>query len=102
MNSTPPPLSYSILLQPSGLSFSMNKKQSILQAALLNQIRLPSSCRNGTCRTCMCKLVGGSVSYQIEWPGVTREEQLEGWILPCVAVAESDLVLEAADAVHLK
>lgn len=50
----------------------------------------------------MCKLVGGSVSYQIEWPGVTREEQLEGWILPCVAVAESDLVLEAADAVHLK
>jgi ferredoxin len=80
----------------------MNKKQSILQAALLNQIRLPSSCRNGTCRTCMCKLVGGSVSYQIEWPGVTREEQLEGWILPCVAVAESDLVLEAADAVHLK
>ncbi len=50
----------------------------------------------------MCMLVSGTVSYQIEWPGLTREEKKEGWILPCVAEAQSDLVLDVPDAVDLK
>jgi Na+-transporting NADH:ubiquinone oxidoreductase subunit NqrF len=50
----------------------------------------------------MCKLKSGTVSYQIEWPGLTKEEKEEGWILPCVAEAQSDLVLEVPLAVDLK
>jgi len=92
-----------IRLDPSGLGFAQGANgQSILQSALVAFIRLPNSCRNGTCRTCMCKLTAGQVRYQIEWPGLTREEKQEGWILPCVAVAESDLVLDVPDAVDLK
>ncbi|SDH28167.1 hypothetical protein SAMN05216466_108234 [Paraburkholderia phenazinium] len=49
----------------------------------------------------MCRMVSGTVSYTIEWPGLSREEKAEGWILPCVAVAESDLVLEVPDAVEI-
>jgi hypothetical protein len=41
----------------------------------------------------MCKLSTGEIAYQIEWPGLTREEKAEGWMLPCVAEARSDLVL---------
>ena len=37
------------------------------------------------------------LSYRIEWPGLTKEEKAEGWILPCVATANSDLVLVAPD-----
>ena len=59
------------------------------------------SCRNGTCRTCLCRLVSGTVSYTIEWPGVSREEKAEGFILPCVAVAASDLVIEVPDAAEI-
>jgi ferredoxin len=91
-----------IYLQPSGMQFEQKKGLSLLQSALAQSVRLPNSCRNGTCRTCMCKIVGGQISYQIEWPGLTREEKEEGWILPCVAQAESDLVLEVPDAVDLK
>jgi len=36
----------------------------------------------------------GQVSYTVEWPGLSAEEKAQGWILPCVAVAESNLVLE--------
>ncbi len=56
-----------------------------------------SSCRNGTCRTCIGKLQKGRVRYEIEWPGITTEEQAEGYVLPCVAFPCSDLELAPAD-----
>jgi len=42
----------------------------------------PSSCRNGTCRTCFGKLESGQVRYEIEWPGLSSEEKEEGFVLP--------------------
>jgi ferredoxin len=56
-------------------------------------IAWPSSCRNGTCRTCMGRLLGGQVRYEIEWPGLSREEKEEGYVLPCAAYPCSDVVL---------
>jgi len=67
--------------------------QSLLHAALQAGVQLPSSCRNGTCRACMCRLVAGRIRYRIEWPGLLAEEKAEGWILPCVAEPESPLVV---------
>ena len=71
---------------------------TVLEAAERAGIRLPSSCRNGTCRTCLCRLESGAVHYKIAWPGVSLEEKRAGYILPCVAVADTDLVLEAPAA----
>ncbi|WP_295529811.1 2Fe-2S iron-sulfur cluster-binding protein [uncultured Pseudacidovorax sp.] len=88
-------MSYSILIQPSGLRFTAQAGRSLLRAAEDAGVVLPSSCRNGTCRTCLCQVSEGVVAHTIEWPGVTREERAEGWILPCVAEARSDVVLEA-------
>ena len=68
------------------------------RAARRAGIRLPSSCLNGTCRTCMCRLRSGRVSYPTEWPGVSEDERAEGWVLPCVARALSDVVLEVPGA----
>jgi ferredoxin len=53
----------------------------------------PSSCRNGTCRSCFGQLTSGQVRYHIEWPGLSAEEKAEGFILPCVAHPCSDVVL---------
>lgn len=83
-----------IRLDPEGCRFTAKGTASILQAAAQAGWRLPSSCRNGTCRACLCRLRSGRVSYLVEWPGVSAEERAEGWILPCVAVAENDLVIE--------
>ncbi|WP_168790187.1 2Fe-2S iron-sulfur cluster-binding protein [Paraburkholderia aromaticivorans] len=90
-----PPL---VRVEPLGYSFEAPDSLTILEAAGFANLRLPRSCRNGTCRTCICRLVSGTVSYTIEWPGLSREEKAEGFILPCVAVAESDLVIDVPDA----
>jgi hypothetical protein len=33
------------------------------------------------------------VTYRIEWPGLSGEEKQDGYMLPCVAYPQSDLVL---------
>jgi ferredoxin len=92
------PRVFEIRLEPLGLSFYASPDLPLLAAARRSGIVLPSSCRNGTCRTCISRLAAGSVSYRIEWPGLLAEEKREGWILPCVAHPASDLVIEAPNA----
>ncbi|MGA3248861.1 MAG: 2Fe-2S iron-sulfur cluster-binding protein [Paraburkholderia sp.] len=99
MSDTKPP--FSVLVEPLGHTFEAPDSLTVLEAAGFANLRLPRSCRNGTCRTCLCRLVSGAVSYTIEWPGVSREEKAEGFILPCVAIAESDLVIEVPDALEI-
>jgi len=89
---------FSVRIEPSGAQFDAGASQSLLAAAADAGIRLPSSCRNGTCRSCLCRLESGRIGYRIDWPGLSAEEKLEGWILPCVAEARSDLVIDAPRA----
>lgn len=93
------PTAHAIEIQALGLSFPCPPDQTLLLAALAAGIRLPHSCRNGTCRACIARLVEGSIEYRIEWPGLSREEKDEGWILPCVACPRSDLTIAAPAAV---
>ena len=69
--------------------------QPLLTSLEQGGIDWPSSCRNGTCRTCIAQLAEGQVRYEIEWPGLSAEEKAEGYILPCVAFPCSDLVLKS-------
>ncbi|WP_206956749.1 2Fe-2S iron-sulfur cluster-binding protein [Trinickia acidisoli] len=87
-----------VRVEPHGYTFEAPPSLTLLEAAAAAQVRLPRSCRNGTCRTCLCKLVSGRISYRIEWPGISREEKSDGWILPCVATADTDLVIDVPDA----
>ncbi|MDB5744383.1 MAG: ferredoxin [Polaromonas sp.] len=82
-------------IQPGGAVFDAPASLSLLQAAEQAGLSLlDSSCRNGTCRTCICQLVSGQVRYRIEWPGLSLDEKHEGYILPCVAHAASDVVIK--------
>jgi ferredoxin len=80
-------------LASQGWQFETDEATTLLLAAQRAGIRLPSSCRNGTCRTCLCQLDSGTIRYLIDWPGVSREEKQQGLILPCVCVAATDVVL---------
>ena len=86
--------SHSITLQPLDCGFPSGGA-TILEAAEAAGVDLPNSCRNGTCRTCICRLGSGTAVHLIEWPGLSFDEKREGWILPCVAVARGDLEIEA-------
>ena len=86
-------VAHAVSFEDGGQGFCASSDEPILYAALRAGVDLPSSCRNGTCRTCMCQLLSGEVMYLVRWPGLLPEEKAEGWILPCIAHARSDLVL---------
>ena len=88
---------FSVLVKPSGLVFTAASALPLLQSAeqaSTDGLKLNSSCRNGTCRSCICLLTSGQVGYRIEWPGLSLDEKRQGYILPCVAYPLSDLVIE--------
>ena len=91
--------SYTVVVLPSGLQFETDGATPLLAAARAAGIALPSSCRNGTCRTCICRLLSGQVRYEIAWPGISADERQEGLLLACVAHACSNLTIEEPRAI---
>ena len=89
---------FTVKVEPADLQYDVEGDLSLLEAAEMSRIELPSSCRNGTCRTCLCKLVSGEVTYSVEWPGLSAEEKAEGYVLPCVAHPTSNVVIEQPEA----
>ncbi len=87
--------SHALQLVPGGAAIAAPAHQTLLASALAAGVELDSACRNGTCRVCMRRLASGRVRYRIEWPGLSAEEKAEGYILPCVALPECDVVLAA-------
>ena len=85
---------YTVTVMPLGASVAVSASTTLLHALEAAGIDLPSSCRNGTCRTCLCRLRSGRVAYTIAWPGLSVDERRAGDILPCVALARDDLVLD--------
>jgi ferredoxin len=78
---------------PQDQQFDAWANQPLLISMEQGGIDWPSSCRNGTCRTCIGQLESGTVRYEVEWPGLSAEEKAEGCVLPCVAYPCSDLTL---------
>ena len=91
-----------VVVEPKSFAFESTNAVPLLEAARNAGVILPSSCRNGTCRTCICRMVSGRVRYDIEWPGLSADEKCDGYILPCVAHAESNLVIDVPLATKLK
>ncbi|MEJ8845977.1 2Fe-2S iron-sulfur cluster-binding protein [Variovorax rhizosphaerae] len=90
----PAPPRWTVRIEPAGYAFEAMPGQTLLRAAQQAGVELPSSCRNGTCRTCLCRMVEGTIRYQIDWPGVSVDERDEGLILPCVAEPTSNVTLD--------
>src|SRR6478609_6728266 len=86
---------FQIEIAPQGWRFECPPEQALLLAALEQGLRMPHSCRNGSCRACIARLLDGRIEYRIEWPGLSREEKDEGWILPCVACPRSEAKIDA-------
>lgn len=96
--STPslPCQSFKVRIQTPRGEFVAPQDQTVLQSALNSGYTLASSCRNGVCRTCLCRLYSGRISYRMDWPGLSAEEKAEGLFLPCVAYPASDLLMQVA------
>ena len=93
MNSSETPPFFIASLEPGAQQFDAWANQPLLVSLEQGGLDWPSSCRNGTCRTCIARLDRGEVRYEIEWPGLSAEEKADRYVLPCVAYPCSDLAL---------
>ena len=80
--STYPPGKIKINYKGELYDISVGENQSILQAALQNDIQLPYSCRAGICSTCTALCKNGTV-VMTENDVLTDKDLDEGWILTC-------------------
>jgi len=68
------------------------ENQSILQAALQNNVQLPYSCRVGSCSTCSAMCKSGKVVMSVN-EVLTDSDLAQGWILTCTGHPVSDDVV---------
>jgi ferredoxin-NADP reductase len=84
---------FNIQLDKTGKTFPCHSNQTILQAAINADIRLPSSCSSGICGTCKTKKISGQVLMTAAG-GIRQREIDQGWILPCCSRPTSDIALD--------
>src|SRR4051812_49320990 len=85
-----------VTVQPSGQQFEAAEGESILTAALRQNIVLPYGCRNGACGSCKGKVLEGAVDYgTYQKRSLTEEEKAHGKALFCQAKPLGDVVIEA-------
>ncbi|PWQ95807.1 FAD-binding oxidoreductase [Leucothrix pacifica] len=71
---------YNVTLQPSHLSFTVSDEETILQAALRQEVALPYSCKTGKCDSCVAI--------------VKSEGQSPSTIKTCTTIPSQDMILE--------
>jgi CDP-4-dehydro-6-deoxyglucose reductase len=85
-----------VTVQPSGHVFDVEEGESVLAAALRQDLVLPYGCRNGACGTCKGKILEGQVDYGVyQKKALTEDEKAQGKALFCQARPLTDLVVEA-------
>jgi CDP-4-dehydro-6-deoxyglucose reductase, E3 len=90
-------VTYTVHLTTSGQKFTVEEGETILEAAENAGIILSYSCRGGTCRSCMTRILSGCAEHDPEYAdelSIDRDEIAEGYRLLCSALASSDLELE--------
>lgn len=88
-------MSFQITIEPSGRQYSADAQETLLAAGIAAGIAMPYGCKDGACGSCKCKKISGQVTqgpHQIK--ALSPEEAAQGYVLPCCATAQSDLVLE--------
>ncbi len=85
-----------VKVQPSGHEFDVEEGESVLTAALRQNLVLPYGCRNGACGSCKGRIVEGRVDYGVyQRKALTEEEKAQGKALFCQAKPLTELVIEA-------
>ena len=88
-------MSFTVTIDGSGHQFDIEENETVLDAALRQNVGLPYGCRNGRCGACAAGLLSGEVSYHGAPPAL--EEVGAGKCLPCQGFAASDLVISVRE-----
>ncbi len=88
---------YIIRLSKTGAVFPAAEDEVILEAAERAGIVLTHSCRGGTCRACITRVISGCIEHDPEYVdelSIDRSEVAAGYRLLCSSLACSDAELD--------
>jgi ferredoxin len=88
--------SFTARIDGEALAIATPPHQTLLDSLELGGVDWPSSCREGTCGSCLGRLKQGRVRYDTQWFVLSDQDVEDGLVLPCIAYPESDLVLEGS------
>jgi ferredoxin len=80
-----------------GACFEVAPDETVLDAALRAGVAIPYSCRGGTCRTCISRVLSGCIEHDPDYADdllIDADEIAAGYRLLCSALAHADSVLE--------
>jgi CDP-4-dehydro-6-deoxyglucose reductase, E3 len=90
-------VAFQVHLTKSNVTFTVDRGETILEAAENARIVLSYSCRSGTCRSCMTRIVSGKAEHDPEYAdelSIDAGEVADGYRLLCSTLVYSDLELE--------
>jgi CDP-4-dehydro-6-deoxyglucose reductase len=91
-------VSYQVTLKASGKQFTVTQDETLLEAALRQNMNLPYGCKNGACGSCKGRVIEGQVIHgQHSASAMSKTEETAGSTLFCCAHPQSDLVIEARE-----
>jgi CDP-4-dehydro-6-deoxyglucose reductase, E3 len=89
-------MSLTVTLKPAERSFTVDRDERILAAAIRQGIGLPYGCRDGACGSCKSRLLEGRVIHGAhQSKALSADEEAAGLILTCCATPQTDCVVEA-------
>jgi CDP-4-dehydro-6-deoxyglucose reductase len=89
-----------VTIRPSGHEFSVDGRDTLLQAGLRAGLKLNYGCSNGSCGMCKVRVVSGAVAkiQPSDYP-LSEAEKRQGYTLLCAhTAASSELTLEMLEA----
>lgn len=88
---------FTVTLAKNGVQFTVESDETILEAAERAGILMTYSCRSGTCRSCLTRVISGCAEHDPEYAdelNIDADEYAENYRLLCSALAHSDITLE--------
>lgn len=93
-------MSAQVTLRPSGHEFTVEGRDTLLQAGLRAGLKLNYGCGNGSCGMCKVRVIAGEVAKVQHCDyALSEAERAQGYTLMCAhTAASSELVLETLEA----
>lgn len=93
---------FAVTVEPSGRQFEAQGDETLLMAGIRQGVGLPYGCKDGACGSCKCRMLSGKVRHgEHQRKALSAEEEAQGLVLTCCAIAESDVVLESRQVSEL-
>lgn len=93
-------MTFTVTVQPSGHTFTVERDEAVLPAAIRQGVGLPYGCKDGACGSCKSRLLEGRVihgAHQLK--ALSPAEEEAGFVLTCCATPQTDLVIESREVV---